>query len=111
MKLQLIKFITKWDQDLTFQDLEKEKLQEKLFELNYGEGIFFEDAVNELLPDLFEEAVKELELNKDICGMPKIDIEEFDKNKSIVIKFEQELKPVPELGDYKNLVAMMWNLK
>ena len=83
----------------------KGKATRKIIELNYGEGIFFEDAVNELLPDLFEEAVKELELNKDICGMPKIDIEEFDKNKAIVIKFEQELKPVPELGDYKNLVA------
>ena len=83
----------------------KGKAPRKIIELNYGEGIFFEDAVNELLPDLFEEAVKELELNKDICGMPKIDIEESDKNKSIVIKFEQELKPVPELGDYKNLVA------
>ena len=77
----------------------------KIIELNYGEGIFFEDAVNELLPELFEEAVKELKIGKDICGMPKIDIEEFDKNKAIVIKFDQELKPVPELGDYKNLVA------
>ena len=83
----------------------KGKAPRKIIELNYGEGIFFEDAVNDLLPDLFEEAVKELEVGKDICGMPKIDIEEFDKNKAIVIKFEQELKPVPELGDYKNLVA------
>ncbi|EGV10274.1 trigger factor [Parvimonas sp. oral taxon 393 str. F0440] len=83
----------------------KGKAPRKIIELNYGEGIFFEDAVNDLLPDLFEESVKELEIGKDICGMPKIDIEEFDKNKAIVIKFEQELKPVPELGDYKNLVA------
>lgn len=83
----------------------KGKAPRKIIEFNYGEGIFFEDAVNELLPELFEEAVKELKIGKDICGMPKIDIEEFDKNKAIVIKFEQELKPVPELGDYKNLVA------
>ena len=83
----------------------KGKAPRKIIELNYGEGIFFEDAVNDLLPDLFEESVKELEIGKDICGMPKIDIEEFDKNKVIVIKFEQELKPVPELGEYKNLVA------
>lgn len=83
----------------------KGKAPRKIIELNYGEGIFFEDAVNELLPDLFEEAVKELELKKVICGMPKIDIEEFDKNKVIVVKFDQELKPVPELGDYKNLTA------
>lgn len=26
-------------------------------------------------------------------------------NKAIVVKFDQELKPVPELGDYKNLTA------
>lgn len=83
----------------------KGKAPRKIIELNYGEGIFFEDAVNELLPELFEEAVKELKIGKDICGIPKIDIEEFDKNKAIVIKFDQELKPVPELGDYKNLVA------
>ena len=83
----------------------KGKAPRKIIELNYGEGIFFEDAVNELLPELFEEAIKELKIGKDICGMPKIDIEEFDKNKAIVIKFDQELKPVPELGDYKNLVA------
>lgn len=83
----------------------KGKAPRKIIELNYGEGIFFEDAVNELLPDLFEDAVKELEIGKDICGMPKIDIEEFDKDKVIVVKFDQELRPVPELGDYKNLVA------
>lgn len=83
----------------------KGKAPRKIIELNYGEGIFFEDAVNELLPELFEEAIKELEIAKEICGMPKIDIEEFDKNKAIIIKFNQELKPVPELGDYKNLVA------
>ena len=83
----------------------KGKAPRKIIELNYGEGIFFEDAVNELLPELFEEAIKELEIAKEICGMPKIDIEEFDKNKAIIIKFDQELKPVPELGDYKNLVA------
>ena len=83
----------------------KGKAPRKIIELNYGEGVFYEDAVNGLLPDLFEEAVKELELRKEICGMPKIDIEDFDKNSAIVVKFEQELKPVPKLGDYKNLVA------
>lgn len=83
----------------------KGKAPRKIIELNYGEGIFFEDAVNDLLPELFGEAVKELGVEKEICGMPKIDIEEFDKEKAIVVKFEQELKPVPELGDYKNLVA------
>lgn len=83
----------------------KGKAPRKIIELNYGEGIFYEDAVNELLPELFDEAVKELELRKVICGMPKIDIEEFDKDKAIVVKFDQELKPVPELNDYKNLTA------
>ncbi len=83
----------------------KGKAPRKIIELNYGEGIFFEDAVNNLLPELFSEAVKELGVSKEICGMPKIDIEEFDKDKAIIVKFEQELKPVPELGDYKKLVA------
>ena len=42
----------------------KGKAPRKIIELNYGEGIFFEDAVNELLPELFEEAVKELKIGK-----------------------------------------------
>lgn len=83
----------------------KGKAPRKIIELNYGKSIFYEEAVNELLPELFDEAVKELKIRKEICGMPKIDIESFDQDKAIVIKFEQELKPIPELGDYKNLVA------
>lgn len=83
----------------------KGKAPRKIIELNYGKSIFYEEAVNELLPDLYEEAIKDLNIRKEICGMPKIDIEKFDEEKEIVIKFEQELKPVPELGDYKNLTA------
>ena len=34
----------------------------KILEMNYGVEIFFEEAVNMLLPDAYEEAVEELEL-------------------------------------------------
>lgn len=83
----------------------KGKAPRKIIELNYGKSVFYEEAVNELLPDLFEESIKDLKVRKDICGMPKIDIEKFEENSDIVIKFEQELKPVPKFSDYKNLTA------
>lgn len=83
----------------------KGKAPRKIIELNYGKSVFYEEALNDLLPDLFEESIKELQVRKDICGMPKIDVEKFEENSDIVIKFEQELKPVPKFSDYKNLTA------
>ena len=79
----------------------KGKVPRKIIELNYGEGIFYEDAINIILPEAYEGALDELKLEP--VDSPEVDIDEINKESSIKIKFEVDIKPVPKLGDYSNL--------
>lgn len=75
----------------------------KIVENMYGKDIFAEDAVNEILPDAYDAAVKEL--NLDVVGKPEIDIDEFDVNKDILVHVTVEVKPEVQLGEYKGIEA------
>lgn len=75
----------------------------KILEMNYGVEIFFEDAVNMLLPDAYEEAVEELELEP--VAQPEVDVDELEKGSPVKFKFEVDVRPEVELGDYSNLEA------
>ncbi|HHX69013.1 MAG: trigger factor [Miniphocaeibacter sp.] len=81
----------------------KGKVPRKILEMNYGEGIFYEDAINILLPEVYEEALDELDLNP--VDNPEIDIDELNRENPVKIKFEVDVKPEPKLGDYSNLEA------
>lgn len=79
----------------------KGRVPRKIIELNYGEGIFYEDAINILLPEAYEGALDELEL--DPVANPEIDIDELNKENPVKIKFEVDIRPEPKLGDYSKL--------
>lgn len=79
----------------------KGKVPRKIIEMNYGEEIFYEDAINLILPEAYEDAVKELELEP--VDRPDIDIEDIEKGKSILVKVEVDVKPEFKLGDYKSI--------
>lgn len=81
----------------------KGKVPRKIVELNYGEGVFYEDAINIILPNAYEDALEELDL--DPVNNPEIDIDELDRENPIKIKFEVDVKPEPKLGDYSKLEA------
>ncbi len=69
--------------------------------MNYGEEIFYEEALNSLLPDAYEEAIEELKL--DPVDYPEIDVEDIEKGKTVIVTAEVTIKPEAELGDYKNI--------
>lgn len=73
----------------------------KIIEINYGEGIFYEDALNQVLPAAIEEAMKELELEP--IGQPDVDVKDFEKGDPITFEITTETMPHPELGDYKTI--------
>lgn len=79
----------------------KGKVPRKLIEMNYGEEIFYEDAINLLLPEAYDNAVKELELEP--VDTPDVNIEEIVKGQPILVKVEVEVKPEVKLGDYKSI--------
>ena len=79
----------------------KGKTPMAMVEKVYGPEVFYEDAVNDLLPDAYDEAVKESGL--DIVSRPDIAVTDFGKNKDLVFTAEVALKPEITLGEYKGL--------
>ena len=79
----------------------KGKTPMAMVEKVYGPEVFYEDAVNDLLPDAYDQAVKESGL--DIVSRPDIAVTDFGKNKDLVFTAEVALKPEITLGEYKGL--------
>ena len=86
---------------ITIPGFRKGKAPRKLIEKTYGEGIFYEEAVDALLPDAYEAAVKEMAI--DPVDMPKVEVAEVGKDKDLVIKGSVTVKPDVKLGEYKGL--------
>lgn len=79
----------------------KGKVPRKIIEVNYGEEIFHEDAINLLLPEAYDNSIKELELEP--VDTPDVNIEEIKKGEPILVKIEVDVKPEVNLGDYKSI--------
>ena len=79
----------------------KGKAPRKLIERTYGEGIFYEDAVNELLGELYPAAIDELEL--DPVSRPEIDIKEIGSGKELVLTVKVDVTPDVKLPEYKGI--------
>lgn len=79
----------------------KGKAPRKVIEMNYGEGVFYEDALNSLLPEQIEQATKELEI--EAIGRPDVDVKTLEKKQSVVIEVSTDTMPHPELADYKGM--------
>lgn len=79
----------------------KGKAPRKMIERHYGEGVFYEDAINIVCPDAYEEAVKEH--NLDPVDRPDIDIVEMESGKGLIFKAAVTVKPEATLGQYKGI--------
>ena len=76
------------------------KAPRAIIEKMYGTGVFHEDAINDLLPAAYEEAVKESGL--DIVSRPEFDIETLDEN-GLVVTAEVFVKPEAKIEGYKGI--------
>ncbi len=65
----------------------------------YGKEVFFEDAINECIPEAFDAAIKEAEI--EVVGNPKFDLVSMEGD--IVLKAEGFLKPTPTIEGYKGI--------
>ena len=81
----------------------KGKVSRQVFEKMYGEEALYQDALNILLPDAYDNAVEETGIFP--VTQPKIDIESIEKGKPWVIKAEVIVKPEVKLGEYKGLTV------
>ena len=78
------------------------KAPRKMIESMYGAEVFYEEAVNILLPDAYEAAVKEQELK--VVGYPEVELESCGKD-GVVFKCTVAVYPEVKLGQYKGLEA------
>ncbi len=79
----------------------KGKVPRKLIEAQYGEGFFYEDAINHIFPDEYMAAVKELGL--DVVSAPTLDVDYIESGKGAKFVIDVVIKPEVALGQYKGL--------
>ena len=72
-----------------------------MIERMYGKEVFYEDAVNALIPEAYEKAVDECE--EEIVSSPKIEVAQVEAGKPFIFTAEVALKPEVKLGKYKGV--------
>lgn len=79
----------------------KGKAPRKIIENNYGKGVFYEDAIDIIFPEVYPEAIDQLEISP--IDRPSIDVEEISKDNGLVLLVRVEVRPEFELGQYKGI--------
>ena len=79
----------------------KGKAPRRIIENNYGKGVFYEDAIDIVFPEVYPSALDELQLA--LIDRPSIDVEEISKDNGLVLVVQVEVQPEFELGQYKGI--------
>ncbi len=79
----------------------KGKAPYKIVEKQYGAEIFYEDAFNEVVPEIYEKELKEAGIIA--VSRPDIDITQMEKGKKLIFTATVQTKPEVELGKYKGI--------
>ena len=79
----------------------KGKASRQVIEKMYGKGIFWEDAVNNLLPGAYSKAREESGL--EIVSRPEIDVTAVDAENGVTFTATVAVKPEVTLGQYKGV--------
>lgn len=87
----------------------KGKAPRKMIEKMYGVGIFYEDAVNALIPEKYAEEADSCDL--EIVSQPKIDVVQVEAGKPFIFTAEVALKPEVTLGEYKGIEVEKQNIE
>ena len=79
----------------------KGKAPYNMVEKQYGAEIFYEDAFNEIVPEIYENAIKEN--NIEAVSAPQIDVTQMEKGKELKFTAVVQTKPEVKLGKYKGI--------
>ena len=80
----------------------KGKAPRSIIEKMYGAGIFYEDAINDLIPEAYADALKEAAI--ETVGQPEFDIVSLDDN-GLVLSAKVYVKPEVEIKDYLGIAV------
>ncbi len=76
----------------------KGKAPRSIIEKHYGEGVFFEDAINNMFSESYPVAIKELEL--EVIDSPAAEFSQIGKGKPLTVTITVPVYPVVEVKDY-----------
>lgn len=88
--------------DISVQGFRKGKVPRAVIEKMYGVSIFYEEAVNIVIPEEYSKAVDECE-DLLIVSRPEINVIQVEKGKDFIFEAKVALKPDVTLGKYKGL--------
>ncbi|MBR6677079.1 MAG: trigger factor [Clostridia bacterium] len=94
------KVYAKQAKNITVPGFRKGKAPRSIVEKMYGKGVFYEDAINDLIPEVYTEALKESGLN--VVSQPEFDIESVDEN-GVVLVAKVYTKPEVSIDGYKGI--------
>ena len=87
--------------NISIPGFRKGKVPRAMVEKMYGAEVFYQDAANEIIPDAYEAALKEVE--EEIVSMPEVDVVQMKKGEPFIFTAEVALKPEVKLGQYKGV--------
>lgn len=76
------------------------KAPKAIIEKMYGTGVFYEDAINDLIPENYEAALKAADITP--VGQPEIDVVSIDEN-GLVLSAVVPVRPECKLEGYKGI--------
>jgi len=77
------------------------KAPRSIIERYYGEQVFYEDAINYVCPEAYDEAIKENNIHP--VDRPEIDIKQIGSGENLIFTAKVTVKPEVELGEYKGV--------
>ena len=93
-----VKVYNKQKNQINVQGFRKGKAPQAIIEKMYGAGIFYEDAADALIQEVYGDAARESGL--DIVSYPAIDVVQIEKGKNFIFTAEVAVRPEVELGQY-----------
>lgn len=79
----------------------KGKAPRKVIETYYGSDIFYDDALNDMFPDMYQAALDEHGLKP--VDRPEFDLDKIEPGKDVTFRVEVFVRPDVKLGEYKGL--------